>query len=314
MPMYNDFAWREKGNTEICEYNSQTVAENARRFPRGLWSFLGPGTEKKWYGTYTDKPDKSWDRMAEEMMLNLTDSDHLILRDSSAFERGESRSKGGGKKSIHFNGSDENIELLLRTVISANQLSVYRAIADLCNELPKDLRAPGKPAAPDHLDTMEIPTGLSITENSTNPQQWRNPVQEYERKFEQLSEDLKLSKLCSDAGLKLVEKGHEISRCPEMKKGTRFRGWILKNTRIGPVLNTEACYHDDRYSIEVQIPSLFEDNTVSWVRIVNGVDKYATESMLTKKEEDTGSGAPIAKSKTKTEGHSNVDFRFYFYS
>ena len=29
------------------------------------------------------------------------------------------------KKSIHFDGSDENIELLLRTVISANQLSVY---------------------------------------------------------------------------------------------------------------------------------------------------------------------------------------------
>ena len=37
--------------------------------------------------------------------------------------------------------------------------------------------------------------------------------------------------------------------------------------------------------IEVQIPSLFEDNTASWVRIVNGVDKYVTESMLTKEEE-----------------------------
>ena len=37
-------------------------------------------------------------------------------------------------------------------------------------------------------------------------------------------------------------------------------------------------YHDDRYSAEVQVPSLFEDNTASWVRIVNGVDKYVTES------------------------------------
>ena len=54
--------------------------------------------------------------------------------------RGELRSKGHGKKSIHINGSDENIELLLRTVISANQLSVYGAIADLCNEFFKDLR------------------------------------------------------------------------------------------------------------------------------------------------------------------------------
>ena len=30
-----------------------------------------------------------------------------------------------GKKSFHFTGSDESIELLLCTVISANQLSVY---------------------------------------------------------------------------------------------------------------------------------------------------------------------------------------------
>ena len=43
-------------------------------------------------------------------------------------------------------------------------------------------------------------------ETSTHEERWRNPRQEYERKFEQLSEDQKLSKLCSDAGLKLVER------------------------------------------------------------------------------------------------------------
>ena len=72
---------------------------------------------------------------------------------------------------MHFIGSRENIELPLRTVISANQLSVYGATADLCNELPKDLRAREKPAALDHLETMEIPTELSIAEKSTNAQQ-----------------------------------------------------------------------------------------------------------------------------------------------
>ena len=54
---------------------------------------------------------------------------------------------------------------------------------------------------------MEIPTGLSNAETHTDAQQRRNLVQEYERKFEQLSEDQKLSKLCSDARLKLVERG-----------------------------------------------------------------------------------------------------------
>ena len=67
------------------------------------------------------------------MMMNFSESGHPIFRASSAVERIELRSKGHGKKSKHFNGSDENIELLLRTVISANQLSVYGAIADSCN-------------------------------------------------------------------------------------------------------------------------------------------------------------------------------------
>ena len=54
---------------------------------------------------------------------------------------------------------------------------------------------------------MEIPTGPSIAETQTNARQRRNLVQEYERKFEQLLEDQKLPKLCSDAGLTLVETG-----------------------------------------------------------------------------------------------------------
>ena len=83
-------------------------------------------------------------------------------------------------------------------------------------------------------------------------------MQEYERKFEQLSEDQTLSKLCSDAGLKLVEQGQHFyildteegqqrqHSCreyamPRNEKGTRKRGWILENTRIGPVLNIKVC-------------------------------------------------------------------------
>ena len=46
----------------------------------------------------------------------------------------------GCKKSIHFNGSNENIELLLRTV---TLLSVYGAVADYCNELSEGVGAPG---------------------------------------------------------------------------------------------------------------------------------------------------------------------------
>ena len=52
-------------------------------------------------------------------MLELTETIHPMFRASSVLERGELRSKGGSKKTIHINGSEQNVELILRTIISA---------------------------------------------------------------------------------------------------------------------------------------------------------------------------------------------------
>ena len=68
------------------------------------------------------------------MMFNFAESGHPIFRVTSALERGELKGRGKGVKTIHFNGSSDTIELILRTIISVNQLSVYGAVADLCRE------------------------------------------------------------------------------------------------------------------------------------------------------------------------------------
>ena len=96
------------------------------------------GGQKKWYGTFSDKPDVDWNKTADQTMLNFADSDHPIFRATSALERGESRSKEHGKKSTQLNDNERNIEMLLRTVISVNQPSIYEALADLCKELDKN--------------------------------------------------------------------------------------------------------------------------------------------------------------------------------
>ena len=57
------------------------------------------------------------------------------------------------------------------------------------------------------METTEIPIGSSVAETQANAQPRGNLAQEYEQKFERMSEDQKLSILCSEAGLKLVEKG-----------------------------------------------------------------------------------------------------------
>ena len=125
--MFNDTVWDAKGNDELCVSNSKTIKEYAERFPRCHW-FLVHGSEKKWYGTYEGKLDGSWNRTAEKMLQNFKDSGHPIFRCTSPLERGQ-LSKGGGKTTSHFNGSTENIDLLLQTVISVNQLSLYGAVA-----------------------------------------------------------------------------------------------------------------------------------------------------------------------------------------
>ena len=87
---------------------------------------------------------------------------------------------------------------------------------------------------------------------------------------------------------------------PRNEKKTHAKGWILKNTRIGPVLNIKICCHDDKYTIEVLVQSPYQDRTACWVRIVNGVGKYVTESMSTKEEEeDLFSVEPIARARPR---------------
>ena len=125
------------------------------------------------------------------MMLNFAESGHPIFRATSALERGELRSKEKGNTSINFNGSEENIEMILSTITSVNQLSIYGAVADLCNELSKDSEVAGKLAANEDLETMDIPTELSIADPHTNAELQGNFMQDYEHKFEQLPEDQK---------------------------------------------------------------------------------------------------------------------------
>ena len=97
------------------------------------------------------------------------------------------------------NGRTENIELLLQMVISVNQLSLQGAVADMIAELPVGRRAPGKPVASGQLDKQEILTQPPLEEMQAKKERQGNLLQAYEQRFGKLSEDQKLSRLCSEA-------------------------------------------------------------------------------------------------------------------
>ena len=68
----------------------------------------------------------------------------------------------------------------------------------------------------------------------------------------------------------------------------RARGWIRKNSKIGPVFNIYVCDHEDCNGIDIQNRSLFQDRTASWVRIVIRVERYVNETTETMKDEEHG--------------------------
>ena len=100
MLMFKEIIWIIKDNETECIANSTLVSLFAKIFPAGRWSFLGPGSETKWYSTYNERPQGEWDRVAELMMMKFKESGHQVFRSTSPLSRGTLKSKGGGQLSI----------------------------------------------------------------------------------------------------------------------------------------------------------------------------------------------------------------------
>ena len=102
MSMFNDISCDRKGNKEECLANARVVKVLAKRFGIGQWSFIGPGSEKKWYSAEENSPQGAWDHIADEMLLEFAESGCPIFRATTPLSWGNLKSKGHGKLSIHF--------------------------------------------------------------------------------------------------------------------------------------------------------------------------------------------------------------------
>ena len=203
MSMFNDISRDRKGNKDECLANAGVVKVFARKFGVGQWSFIGPSSEKKWYSA-ENSPQGAWDNTAGEMLLEFAESGHPTFRATTPLSRGQLKSKGRGKLSIHFAADEHTIDTIFRIILSVNQFSVYGAVAALCEEFESHQDGSGQP---------EILMGQSIVlgeikaevplqnEDSMNDQiLW----QQYIQQIESLSLENKVSKFCKEAGFMCV--------------------------------------------------------------------------------------------------------------
>ena len=132
--MFNDISCGTRDNEQECLANARLVSLYARKFGKGQWSLIGPGSEKKWYSMKEDSPQGMWDNLAEKMLVEFAESGCPIFRATTPLSRGQLKSKGHGKLSIHSAADQETIETIFRIIVPANQLSLYGAVAEMCEE------------------------------------------------------------------------------------------------------------------------------------------------------------------------------------
>ena len=175
MSMFNDISWGSRDNKIECESNAKLLSLFARRFGAGQWSFLGPGSEKKWYFISEDSPQGEWDKMAEKMMLTFAESGHPVFRATSALSRGQRKSKDGGK----------------------NQLSLYGAVAQMCEKYESFHGGTRKPVVGEQSSSSFVPNVINTNVPLDSDDRGHKDLllQKYRERIEKLSQHDKLSKI-----------------------------------------------------------------------------------------------------------------------
>ena len=93
-------------------------------------------------------------------MIKFGERGHPVFCPTSPLSRGTLKNKGGGKLSIHFSADGETIETVFRTIISVNQLSIYGAVSDLCEEYKVCQVRTGRLVLTGQSDPLFAPTRL----------------------------------------------------------------------------------------------------------------------------------------------------------
>ena len=217
-------------------------------------------------------PQREWDRVAEQTMFNSSaESKHPGFRSTSPSSPEVLKSKGGGKLSIHFCADGETVETVFRTNISVNQLSIYGAVSDMCEECNTCHDRTGRPVVAGQANPLFVPSVTKTHIPLTDDQE--DLLQKYQERVDKLSQQNRVIKICTDAGfLTTVDVGQyfmtkdteEFSQftdsvacreytLPRDEQSSAPKGWIRGNTKIGTVLEVTTSYLQGKYGVEVRI-------------------------------------------------------------
>ena len=102
------------------------------------------------------------------MLIEFAESGCPSFRATTPLSKGQLKSKGHGILSIHLAAVQERIETIFRMIVSANPLSLYGAVAEMCEEYESLHERTGRPVLMEQSIVLSaIKTEVSL--ESDNP-------------------------------------------------------------------------------------------------------------------------------------------------
>ena len=158
-----------------------------------------------------NSPQGAWDHIAEETFLEFPESGHPIFRSTTPLSRGQLKSRGKGKVSIHFTADQDTVDTIYRIILSVNQLGVYEAVAAICDEVEDHQDGTGQLVI---LVGQSIVLGEVQAEVPVQDEDPRNDQiiwQQYIQQVESLSQENKLSTFFRKQDICVLSKLDNIS-------------------------------------------------------------------------------------------------------
>ena len=258
-----------KDSAEFSEF-TDVLAKN---FGKGQWSLIGQVPRRSDILWKRIVHKEFWIISRKRRCWNLLKVDCPIFRATTPLSRGKLKSKGHGKLSIHFAADQQIIEIIFRIIVFAYQLSLYGAVANMCEEYETLHDRSGRPDVVMGQSIVLSAIKTEVPLGNDDPAYQNFLLQQYEERIEKLSQQDRLSIFCMDAGfLSVVAQFHAVA-CreyilPRDDGSSQPRGWIQGNTKIGPVLEVFPSYLHGKHRVEIRVKSLSRDNTDSWVRFL----------------------------------------------
>ena len=280
--MFNDFDWTRRGNEEVCISNSEGQGTRAEIL---AWTLDVPRSWrwKKWYGKAIPLPELKWDSAASQMVQRFKETVHPVFTSASALRVLK------GKETTHFNANAS-------TIHSVNQLSIYGAVSNWCEQLGLATDEKGKEKILAKRESVNQEILMSVNSQEVNffgifskTCIWKQFAEKHSG-FRMTVRDVSVHKALrrrivlvrsigyEDDGFGEIITFFEITHFLECKHPqSRAYAAIPERTIIGPDIEVHIVKILDNLGLEIAIPSPKNPSRTSCVLISKGQSRFVDE-------------------------------------